>query len=58
MRCPYCNSTNNYVYGRGQAATDKDTSFKRRRRKCRDCGMKFWTMEEYSKAVRAYVERR
>lgn len=47
MKCPYCQADRNYVSGRGQASSDKDADYKRRRRTCLECNRVFWTREEY-----------
>ena len=45
MKCPYCGSDNHTVNGNHKR--EIRTGRVRRRRKCLDCGEKFWTIEFY-----------
>ena len=48
MKCPYCKSDRHTVSFSGNSEDDRTRlGYYRRKRKCLDCGRKFWTVEEY-----------
>ena len=48
MFCPYCKSDKHVVTFCGHGEEDRTRrGYYRRKRKCLECGKKFWTVEEY-----------
>ena len=58
MKCPYCQSEEHRVVGRGQAKADINADYKRRRRECIKCGRYFWTVEEYVPDAYTYGQKK
>lgn len=45
MNCPLCKTNNNFVYETKRVHSEKNGDGVRRKRKCRKCGISFYTVE-------------
>jgi len=57
MKCPYCKKDDNTVWFQGQSKEDKEGTPVRRKRKCKNCGRQFWTIEDYDEKTKRAAKR-